>query len=248
MAPPTHPMGIDYTQKIHHNTYLFLQPPSPPLANKGITVLITGASRGIGKATALSYARAGASHIALAARSNLQAVQTAVLQAAREAKCPAPQVLLLELNIASLASVNAALATIRSSFGRLDILVNNAGFLETFARLTDSNPDETWKSWEINYRGTVLMSRAFVPLLIESKGLGVLINVSSIGALLPGEGLGTYSTTKFALLRFTEMLDLEYGKEGVLAMALHPGGVMTELSMVLPEVLHEREFYLCFLG
>lgn len=175
-------------------------------------------------------------------------MQTAVLQAAREAKCPAPQVLLLELNIASLASVNAALATIRSSFGRLDILVNNAGFLETFARLTDSNPDETWKSWEINYRGTVLMSRAFVPLLIESKGLGVLINVSSIGALLPGEGLGTYSTTKFALLRFTEMLDLEYGKEGVLAMALHPGGVMTELSMVLPEVLHEREFYLCFLG
>lgn len=228
----------NFTTELHSDTYSYIQRSSMP----GKTVLITGASRGIGQAVAISYAQAGASQIALAARTDLSAVQAEVHNAAIKAGHRPPKVLALSLDITSLTSVEASLKEIESNFGTLDVLINNAGYMEKSLSITESDPDDVWRSFEINNKGTYLMTKTFLPLLISSKGLGTIINLSSVSALLPMPGMSAYSTTKFALLRFTEMINMEYASQGIVAIAVHPGGVLTELAMVLPEALHGCKF------
>lgn len=231
-------MSADFTSTRYTDTYDFIQHTS----FLGKSVLITGASRGIGKAAALAYARAGAPRIALAARSDLSAVRTSVLEAAKIAghETP-PNVLALSLDITSLESIQAALRDVEASFFTLDILVNNAGFMEKSLPIVEADPEEAWKSWEINYKGTYLMTKTFLPLLITSKG--IILNLSSMAALIPLSGMSVYSTTKFSLLRFTEMIDIEYSSQGIVAIALHPGGVKTELSLRLPDSFHKRKMF-----
>lgn len=237
-------MSADFTSIRFTDTYDYIQHTN----FLGKSVLITGASRGIGEAAALGYARAGISQIALAARSDLSAVRTSVLEAAKAAGHQPPNVLVLQLDITSLQSVQAALRDVESSFSSLDILVNNAGFMEKSLPIIEADPEEAWQSWEINYKGTYLMTKTFLPLIISSKGLGIVLNISSVSAIMPLPGMSTYSTTKFALLRLTEMIDIEYASQGIVAIALHPGGVKTELSLRLPDSFHKRKTYVSTRG
>lgn len=129
------------------------------------------------------------------------------------------------------------------------MLINNAGYLETFTPVADSDIDEYWKTWEVNYRGVYWVTKAFLPLLLspnfknarKEDGLKTIVNLSSAGAHLTRFGASAYQTTKFALLRFTEFLAAEYGGEGLLPFAVHPGGVMTELSSNMPKYTHHCE-------
>jgi NAD(P)-dependent dehydrogenase (short-subunit alcohol dehydrogenase family) len=229
--------GIDFTTA-RHDTYPYIDPTKYDLTGK--SVLITGASKGVGKATALSYAKAGASHIALAARSSLTAIIDEVKQAALAANRPAPTVLAVQIDVTDQSSVSAAVETISSAFSnRLDILVNNAGYLSEFSGIPDSNPDEWWKDWEVNVKGVYLVTRAFWPLLVASS-LKIIINVASIGAMMISPGSSAYGSTKLAVLRFTEYINQDHGegKDGLCAIAMHPGGVMTELAKGMPEHLH----------
>jgi len=229
--------GTNFTQKSHHDTYPAI---SPLLANlAGKSVFITGASKGVGKATALSYASAGCSRIAIGARSRLSSVQQEILSAAAAAKRPEPEIVCIELDITSKDSVAAAADTLEKRWASLDILINNAGYLENFVPLTDSDPDEYWHSWEVNYKGTYLVTRAFLPMLLNGE-LKTIVNVSSIGAHLLSPGASGYQTAKLALLRFAEFIDHEHGDEGkgIIAFSVHPGGIVTELAMGMPEAMH----------
>jgi NAD(P)-dependent dehydrogenase (short-subunit alcohol dehydrogenase family) len=214
------------------DTYPFIDPTATNLEGK--SVLITGASKGIGKAAAISFATAGCSKILLIARSDMVDVERAVREAAQKANRPLPDMQSLKADITSEDSVREAAETAAGILdGSLDILINNAGNLENWVPITESKPSEWWRTWEVNIKGTYLATHFFLPLLLKSK-TKTLINVTSGGAHALFPGASSYQTTKFALCRFTEFIDKEYGQQGVIAIAIHPGAVKTDLATNMP--------------
>jgi NAD(P)-dependent dehydrogenase (short-subunit alcohol dehydrogenase family) len=228
--------GAAYTATIHHDTYSLVTAANCEEQNNR-AIFITGASRGIGRACAVAFAQAGASAIAIGARSSLDPVVKAILEEAAKAGHPAPKVLKLTLDVSDEKSVASAFAQTEQSFGRFDILVNNAGRLENWFPLADTDPTSWWATWEVNVKGTYLMTRAFLPLLLKG-GQKTIININSIGAHLCRAGASAYQTGKLAICRLTEFTSVEYGGQGVLAIAFHPGAVDTELIKALPAQYH----------
>lgn len=214
------------------DTYPFIDPTKADLTGK--SVLITGASKGIGKATAISFAKAGCSKILLAARSDLADVESAVKDAATKANRRQPLVQSMKLDVTSEDSVRAAAESAADILdGSLDVLINNAGYLDQWKPVAESNPSEWWWTWEVNIKGTYLVTHYFIPLLLKSE-TKTIINISSGGAHAIFPGASGYQTTKFALCRFTEFIDKEYYQQGLIAISLHPGAVKTELAMNMP--------------
>lgn len=220
----------------HHDTYPLISPANADLSGK--SVLITGASKGVGRATAIRFAMAGCSKIALAARSPLSEVEKEAKAAAAAAGWPEPQMLALDMDVTLEESVMEAAARVGQAFGgSLDVLITNAGYLEAWKPLAESDPAEWWKSWETNVKGAYLCARCFIPLVLESSHKTVM-TLSSIGAHGVRFGASAYQTAKFALCRFTEFVDQEYHGKGLIAIAVHPGGVRTQLSLNMPKELH----------
>lgn len=140
--------------------------------------------------------------------------------------------------------MQGALELTQEAFGKLDILVNCAGYMQDFGDVEHAAREDYWATWEVNYRGVYWMCRAFVPLLLRTRGgLKTVVNVTSVGALLMSVGVSAYQGSKFALLRFTEFLVTEYGARGLLAFAVHPGNVLTEMGRKLPVEMHECGFW-----
>lgn len=229
--------GFDFTSSIHNDTYDFIKPEQWDLSSR--SVLVTGASRGLGKDNAISFARAGASNIAVAARSGLDDVVKEMKQAAQKAGRKEPNVLPLQVDVTDKNSVAAAATKIAEQLGCLDIVINNAGYLENFTKIADAEPEEWWKTWQVNTFGAFLIVRATIPLLLKKPdSLKTILNVSSIGAHFVMPGASAYQTGKMALIRFSEFVNAEYGDQGVLSFAVHPGGVMTELASGMPKEAH----------
>ena len=134
------------------------------------SVLITGASNGIGRSTALSFARAGASNIAIAARSSLSTVAEEARKAAKAVKRLPLNVLEIKLDVTDKESVDDAKRLISEKFGvKLGILISNAGYLEPFTSPVDSDPDTWWSSYSVNVKGQYLVTRAFLPLFLKGE-------------------------------------------------------------------------------
>ncbi|CAK7213103.1 hypothetical protein SCUCBS95973_001687 [Sporothrix curviconia] len=242
MADAKH-TGFYFTEKRHTDTYPAIDPSKRDLS--GRYVFITGASKGIGRETALSFASAGAAGIGIGARSSLDDLPALLAEAAKAAGKPAPQVLAVQLDVTDEASVAAAAETVAKTFPRIDILVNNAGYLEKRAKIGDSDPAEWWSTFTVNVRGPYLVTRAFLPQIAKPTdndvGGGIIVNLSSIAVHLLSSGGSAYQTSKLALQRFTEFLDADHGlktPEGILTFALHPGGVLTDMGKRLPVERH----------
>ncbi|KAL8651472.1 MAG: hypothetical protein Q9210_003227, partial [Variospora velana] len=252
-------VGQNFTPTIHHDTYPTIDPSTCSFG--GQHVFITGASKGIGRATAIAYAKAGAAAITLGARSDLAEVEQEVLGAAADAGKPPPKLLKLDLDVQNRLSVEAAAQKVDECCGgSVDVLVNNAGCLEKWVPIGDSDPDEWWNTWEIrnvqiwqsriiatdpkcglpsqNIRGPYLMTRSFLPLLLKGSGKTIL-NISSVGAHATLPGASGYQTTKLALLRFSEFINADYGEQGIVAFSLHPGGVKTETAQNMPQAVQD---------
>lgn len=93
-------------------------------------------------------------------------------------------------------------------------------------------------------RGPYLVTRSFLPLLLKG-GDKQIVSLSSIGAHVTRSGASAYQTSKLAVLRFTEFIMSEYGDKGILAFAVHPGGVMTDMGARMPTYTHNRELLAC---
>ncbi|KAJ2988051.1 hypothetical protein NUW58_g4181 [Xylaria curta] len=231
------PMGnmgaVSSLTTTHHDTYPFISLERTDLSGK--SVFVAGASKGIGKETALSLAKAGCNKIAIGARSDLSGLVNEISKAAADAGKSAPQVVSLHLDVTSDDSVKAAADKISQEFGgALDVLICNAGNLEKWLPVAESNPTEWWKSYEINVKGTFLLNHHFIPLLLKSETKTSILT-TSYGALGVRPGASGYQSSKFAVCRLAEFIATEYENAGIVCYAIHPGGVKTELAYNMPE-------------
>ncbi|RYP41946.1 hypothetical protein DL768_010421 [Monosporascus sp. mg162] len=237
--------GGYFTATRHSTTYDYISPLKLDLAGKH--VLITGAAweDGIGYATATAFVRAGASAIAIADLHGVSGDLAVKLKlAAAQAGRPEPMVLRCTVDIARQDSVQAMHDTVSQAFGgRLDIVVNNAAHMEPWKPILDSDPDVYWQTWEVNVHGLFNMARTFLPMQLSTRasngGLCTMVNVSSSGALSARPGSGSYRSSKLAILRWTESLQLEYGNEGLLTFCVNPGAIKTKITEHTPEMVRD---------
>lgn len=236
-----------YVTKTHRSTsYDFISPLKLDLVGKH--VLITGAAweDGIGFATASAFARAGVSVIAIA---DLHGISGHVVEKlkllATQAGRPEPIVLGCTVDIAELQSVQALGDTLSKVFGgRLDVVVNNAAHQEPQVPFLDSDPGVYWRTWEVNVHGLMNMARVFLPTQLRSKtdsGLCIMINVASSGALSVRNGGSSYRSSKLAILRWTENLQMEYRDQGLLTYCVNPGAIKTKITEgLMPDSVRDR--------
>lgn len=182
----------------------------------------------MGRYMALSFAKAGASYIAVGARSDMSRVGEEIKAAAESADRSVPKFLAVTLDVTSEESVERAAAEVDAEFGKLDILVNNAGVLGKFGLIADSLPEKWWQVQEVNVRGPYLVTRAFMPLLLRGDEK-YIINMSSVGAHLTNPNLSAYQLSKMGLLRLSQLINAEYAPKGVTSFAIHPGNCHTDI-------------------
>lgn len=141
--PVEGPADYTMTRLVHNDSYPAIDPAKADLTGK--TVFVSGASRGIGKYMAISYAKAGASHIVIGARSSLAATVDAVKRAAEHAGKATPEVLAVQLDVADPKSVEAAAREVQGKFGKLDVLINNAGIMAGRGLVAETEPEGWWQ-------------------------------------------------------------------------------------------------------
>ena len=185
---------------------------------EGKVVLVTGASSGIGQATALALSKAGA-RVAVGARrgDRLKAL----------AEDAASEVLALDLDVTDLQSVQDAVAATVEHFGSLDALVNNAGVMLN-GLIQGADTTEWTRMVETNLLGSMYAVHAALPHLLESKG--AVVQISSTSGRSASAFSAVYSATKFGINAFSEALRQEVTTKGVRVVVVEPGFVSTELA------------------
>lgn len=192
---------------------------------EGKVALVTGASRGIGRATALLFAREGAQVAINYAKSRQQASE--VVDSIQN---DGGRALAIQASVAGKSEVISMVETILREFGKIDILVNNAGVLHrgnTLA-LDEKKLDEML---EINVKGIIYCVQATAPHMVERR-YGKIVNLSSVAALGTAVPETTpYALTKAAVIAFTKRLAFELGPHGINVNAICPGFIRTEMAM-----------------
>jgi len=197
--------------------------PYPSVDLSGQVAVITGASRGIGRAVAEGAAAAGA-HVVLLSRrlEGVEAVGAAIEAAGGRA-------LALAAHVGEPGSVEAAVAEAAERLGGIDLLVNNAGTCPHYGPVLEASEALWDKTMDVNARGAWRAARACVPHL-RARGGGRIVNVLSIAALVPQPGVGLYCLSKAALKMLTEVLAVELAPDGIQVNAVAPGFVRTRFS------------------
>ncbi|WP_221566569.1 3-ketoacyl-ACP reductase [Alkalihalobacillus sp. TS-13] len=189
---------------------------------EGKTAYITGAARGIGKATALELAREGV-HVGLLART-----ESTLEKVAEEARSLGVKASVAVADIADMEQVENAISKLETELGPTDILINNAG-IGTYGSFLDIDPEDWKRTFEVNVFGTYHVMRAVLPQLIK-KNRGDIINISSSSGLKGTAKSTAYSGSKFAVQGMTEALMQEVRKNNIRVMTLNPSLVATELT------------------
>jgi 3-oxoacyl-[acyl-carrier protein] reductase len=194
---------------------------SPKLSGK--TALITGASAGIGWASALALAGEGANLVLTARRQErLVELESAALNAGGRAVSLVGDATLEET---ALGVVNLAI----KSFGTLDILINNVG-IGNYKNIVDTSAEDYDEMMDSNVRSTFLFTRHAVPVMIK-QGSGTILMISSMAGIYGFPGEAVYCATKFAQVGFAQALDKELRPYGIKVGAICPGGVKTEFAL-----------------
>ena len=194
----------------------------------GKVALITGASRGIGAATARVMAERGAK-LVLAART-----VGAIVELAGELTAAGYEAVALPCDVSSYSEVEEAVQLCLDKFGRLDFLINNAGVIDPIARLGESDPEGWAQIIDINTKGVYYGMRAAIPVM-EKQGAGVIVNVSSGAAVGVLEGWSGYCASKAAVLSLTRCTHLEYAEKGIRVVGMSPGTVATEMQVKIKD-------------
>ncbi|WP_444947239.1 oxidoreductase [Micromonospora ureilytica] len=179
--------------------------------------LITGCSRGLGRALAEAVLADG-DHLVATARNPAQLDDLVDRHG--------DQVRAVALDVNDPAASRAAVRTAVDTFGRLDILVNNAGYADV-AAIEDMSEDDFRAQIEANFFGVVNLSRAALPVMRE-QGRGHIVQISSVGSRVASTGLGAYQSAKWAVSGFSGVLAKEVEAFGIRITAVEPGGLRTD--------------------
>ena len=189
----------------------------------GKTVLVTGASSGVGRATAVALARHGANVVLTARR------EERLRQACAEIESLGTSAIFFAGDAADEATAQQTIALAIATFGHLDILINNAG-AGNYKNLVDTSAEEYDALMNANVRSGFLFSRHAAPHMIEQKH-GTILFISSVAGLQGVAGEAAYSASKFAQVGFAQSLDAELRKYGIKVGAICPGGMKTEFAV-----------------
>ena len=184
--------------------------------------LITGGGRGIGRAIALAYARAGV-RLALAARTGSELAETAA--AAQELGA---ETCVVTADVTEPSQVEEMVRQAATRFSSIDILVNNAGIIGPIGPVEDNDVASWIRTIQVNLIGTYLCCRAVIPVM-ERQGGGKIINLSGSGATSAPHHMSAYGSSKVAIIRLTEILSLELADRNIQVNALGPGSIHTRM-------------------
>ena len=190
---------------------------------EGKAAIVTGGSKGIGRAVALAFAEAGAS-VALAARG-----QEDLDRAAKEVEAAGGRALPVVTDVSDPEAVQNLVDRTVEAFGTVDILVNNAGaapFMSTVDQIRESGFE---KYFRINFMGALYATKAVGQVMLP-KGEGCVLNVASVAGFIASPGLSYYSTAKAALINLTKTVAREWASSGIRVNAVAPGWVETEMN------------------
>jgi dehydrogenase/reductase SDR family protein 4 len=193
---------------------------------EGKIALVTGGTRGIGKAIALAFARAGASVVTVSRK------QEAVDATVAELRAVGPGAAGIACNVSKEDEASAMVAHAAAAFGGLDILVNNAAVNPVYGPVENTSPAAFDKIIAVNVRAPFEIAKAARPYF-QARGAGAIVNISSIGGVSPEPGLGIYSVSKAALISLTQVMAREWGKDNIRANAICPGLIKTDFSSTL---------------
>lgn len=191
-----------------------------PDALSGRVALVTGASSGLGRATALGLAQAGAD-VMLMARS-----ETDLQQVAAEIEAAGRRALVCPVDLSDSAVLTDAVSRGVDAFGRLDILVNNAA-TDVPGPVTELTSDDWDRVMNVNLRAPFLLARAAFPHM-QRQGGGIIINVSSVAGKRGWANASAYCASKFGLTGLTQALAAEGKPHGIRACVVYPGGMATD--------------------
>jgi 3-oxoacyl-[acyl-carrier protein] reductase len=207
---------------------------------RGRVVIVTGAAAGIGKATALAFAREGCRVAAWDIK------EAGLGPVVHEIEAAGGEGMSTAVDVAHAASVGAGVEAVLGRWGRLDVLVNNAGIVRDAqlvkwkdGTVTATMTDESWEAViGVNLKGVFLCTRAVVPHMIRGGG-GVILNASSVVGLYGNFGQTNYVASKAGVIGMTRVWARELGKHRIRVNAVAPGFIATEILRAMPPKILE---------
>ena len=192
------------------------------------TALVTGASRGIGRAIAIGLAQRGYDVVI----NDIERQKDALAVVEKEIEALGRRVLTVCADVSSKADVTAMAKAAGDAFGHLDAVVNNAGIL--IAGDVEGLKEEYWDSvMDVNAKGTFLVVQAVLPMM-KARRYGRIVNIASIGGKHGAPEQAHYSASKAAVMGFTRVLAQEVGADGITANCVCPGIILTDMGRVNP--------------